>query len=246
MLDQLDLDPKTLVLDNKVDVKRRLADLHEWQNDVSRRDADLAREVHQLELQKKSAPDKRQVRLIEQKQNLIGILRRRWQVLLVRTPFGVSPSAVKALGFDTIFNSFAQQYAALSQEEKLLWLNNLHFIITGDVCDLNEKLALILRRTSSGEQRNLLIGGDSGSGKTRFMEWFSAQYLAEVQEERNYVPVVLVEAIKDDKTTKSLLQSAILGCGLGYFDDDSVNHLFNKIGSAFQICGVRLVVTPMR
>lgn len=240
--DFTDSEPKMISVDDQLDVKQRLDDLRQWESEVSERDKQLSERLWQLELQRASASGRRQVRLIEQKQSQIGLLRKRNKTLLVKNPFVVLREVIKRVGFEKIFDHLARQYVALTEEEKLLWLNNLHFLVTPDVYYLLKRLAFIQRRTAQGEQRNLLVGGDSGSGKSRFLEWYSAQWMPIVENEHNRVPVILVEAIKDDKSTKSLLQSFALACGDNYLEDDSVPHLFNKVGRLFQICETKLAM----
>ncbi len=237
-----DFNPPMLPIDDRVDVKQRLNDLHQWETEQNTKDQQLQDRLMELERELGSTQDRRQSRLIEQKQNLIGIWRKRNLILQVKIPFAISEEAATRIGYTRLFNHLANQYAGLTKQEKELWLNNLHFLVTPDVHVLVDRLALILRRTAKGEQRNLLIGGDSGSGKTRFLEWIAGSYMPSVESERNYVPVILVEAIKDDKTTKSILQSMILACGANYLQDDNVNDLFNKIGRLFQISDVKLAM----
>jgi Cdc6-like AAA superfamily ATPase len=235
-------EPKVKLIDTDLDVKERLAELKLCHNNVLAMDQEYEKRLLQLEDERRSVVNKTGARMIDQKQNMIGIARRRLRILKVGIPLVSSPQVIDTTGYANLYKHFSAQYAELTTGEKLLWLENLSFIMTTDVMRTNEKLLHMLRRTEEGEQRNLLIGGSSGSGKTNFMNWFALQYAATVEPERNRIPVILVEAIKDDKTTKSLLQQTVLACGNNYVDDDTVHHLFNMIGSLFQICGVRLLM----
>lgn len=235
-------EPKTVLLDDKIDVKSRLIDLKKWQNEAAELDRQLINQLAQLEIQRMSAASPHIEKTITQKQALIGIIRKRSRILKIKVPYQVSIESVQRIGFKGLFQFLATQYVGMTRDERRLWLNNLFFLMTPDVVDLYTKIMLIMRRTQEGEQRNLLVGGDSGSGKTHFMNWFSMQYMPIVENERNFTPVIQVEPIKNDKTSKSLLQQIVLACGSNYVAEDTVHHLFNKIGSLFQICGVRLVM----
>lgn len=184
-LEIFNFNPEILYIDDQVDVRQRLIYLRHWEAEQKAQDQQLKGRLMALEHELMAARDRRAIRLIEQKQNMIGILRKRNLVLTVKIPFAISPEAVESLGYENLFNHFAGQYASLTKDEKLLWLNNLYFLITPDVITLLDKLSLIIRRTAQGEQRNLLIGGDSGSGKTRFLEWISAINMPSVEDERN-------------------------------------------------------------
>ncbi|SRR5216683_5227692 len=106
-------------LDASLDVSRRLDHLRGWQTEWSRIDRLLAEQVSQLDGNK----------LLElQQASHIANVRRRMEMTLVKTPLSIPESVLLSLGVRRIRELLAQQFARLTQEERLLWLNQLlHF-----------------------------------------------------------------------------------------------------------------------
>ena len=130
----------------------------------------------------------------------------------------------------------------LSKKDKLLWLDNFIFLMTPDLWELHEKVKYVLGFQSLGQQRNFLLGGLSGMGKTTYLNWLAALHLPVVEESRNYVPVIKVDAPVSNKTPRALLQRMILECGLTYLQGDTEEDLNQKLYLYFQQCGVELIL----
>jgi hypothetical protein len=74
----------------------------------------------------------------------------------------------KQLGARTVRSQFAQQFAGLTREERLLWLNSFLFFMTADLRKLDNKIEKVRNYRSLGQTRNFLLGGESGMGKTTY------------------------------------------------------------------------------
>ena len=104
-------------------------------------------------------------------------LRRRMEMTLVKTPLTVPESVLKRLGVREVREQFAQQFVSLTREERLLWLNSFLFFMTADLRQLDDKIAKVRSYRSLGQTRNFLLGGESGMGKTTYLDWLLFNHL---------------------------------------------------------------------
>jgi hypothetical protein len=222
---------QTTVVDEKFDVRLRLARLGEWKDEWLHEDERLKALARQLN------PNKR---LDIQRGDQIGILRERLKMRLVREPLEISATATDSYKF--IRQNLKEQFVSLSQENKLLWLDNFIFLMTPDLWELHEKVKYVLGYRSLGQQRNFLLGALSGMGKTTYLNWLAALHLPVVEESRNHVPIIKVDAPVSNKTPRALLQRMILECGLTYLQGDTEEDLNQKLGLYFLQCGVELIL----
>ena len=222
------------VIDDKIDVRHRLQLLLEWQNSWKE-------QVRFLD-QKIGAMDKESLRDIDlQKAAEIDSLRRRIELQQVKVPFEISPEIIKAVGYGKLRKHLVEQFVQLSKEERLLWMNNFLFIMTPDIRKLNDKIGRIRAYRSFGQQRNFLLGGLSGMGKTTYLDWFTSNYIPSVERERNYVPIIKMDA-PEGSSVKELLRRMIVACGANYLERDTEGKLLQKVSFFFQRCGVEVVI----
>lgn len=221
----------TALVDEKFDVRLRLRHLTERREEWLREDERLKARLRQLDSNK---------RLDIQRGDQIGILRKLLRIRLIREPLEISAQAKG--GYKGIRQHLREQFAGLSKEDKLLWLDNFIFLMTPDLWELHEKVQYVLGYQSLGQQRNFLLGALSGMGKTTYLNWLTALHLPIVEESRNYVPVIKVDAPVSNKTPRALLQRMILACGLTYLQGDTEEDLNQKLCLYFQQCGVELII----
>ena len=221
----------TAVVDENFDIRRRLVCIGEWKKEWLREDERLKARLRQLD------PDKR---LDIQRGDQIGFLRKRLRMRLLREPLEISTKAQG--GYKAIQRNLREQFVGLSREDKLLWLDNFIFIMTPDLWELHEKVIYVLGYQSLGQQRNFLLGARSGMGKTTYLNWLTALNLPVVEESRNYVPIIKVDAPVSNKTPRALLQRLILACGLTYLQGDTEEELNEKLGLYCQQCGIELII----
>ncbi len=164
----------------------------------------------------------------------------RLKMRLIREPLEIS-NKVEG-GYKTIRQNLKEQFVGLSPEDKLLWLDNFIFLMTPDLWDLHEKVKYVLGYRSLGQQRNFLLGALSGMGKTTYLNWLAAMHLPQVEESRNYVRIIRVDAPVSNKTPRALLQRMILECGLTYLQGDTEEDLNQKLSLYFLQCGVELIL----
>jgi hypothetical protein len=161
---------------------------------------------------------------------------------LVQEPLEIAPETVKMVGYEALRQSLVEQFARLSKAERQLWLNNFLFIVTSDLRQLNDKISQVRAYRSLGQQRNFLLGGPSGMGKTTYLDWYASNYLPRVTDERTYVPIVKIDAPVSNHTPKPLFQRMILECGLLAEERDNEEDLLMKLTLCFQQCQVEVLI----
>ncbi len=224
-------DTLTLVVDDQINVRQRLQQLCEWQEEWKKEDGNLAQRIEELS----------DTQLASQEGAQIGSLRRRLLLRQVRRPLEISPEQVRRITYPVLRQHLVEQFAKLSPDERLLWLNNFLFIMTPDVRQLNDKIAKIRSYRSFGQQRNFLLGGESGMGKTTYLDWFTSNYLPIVERDRTRVPVIKIDA-PEGNSPKPLFQRIILACGKNYLKNDNEEDLLMKVSLYFQKCGVEVLI----
>ena len=118
-------------LDESLDVRKRLTHLAGWQTEWRRIDRLLEEQVSQLDGNK----------LLElQQASHIANVRRRMEMTLVKIPLSIPEQVLRNLGVRRIRELFALQFASLTKEERLLWLNSFIFLMTTDLRQLDEKM----------------------------------------------------------------------------------------------------------
>jgi hypothetical protein len=219
--------------DPSVDVRRRLTDLHTWQSEWRRIDRTLEEQLMGLDGTK----------LVELQQAAhLSNLRRRMGMTLAKTPLTVPESVLKRLGVRVVREQFAHQFVSLTREERLLWLNSFLFFMTADLRQLDDKIAKVRSFRSLGQARNFLLGGESGMGKTTYLDWLMFHHLPVVEPERNRVPIIGIQAPVSNQTARPLLWRLLLECGHTYLGGDNEEILLMKLALYLQQCGVELIV----
>jgi len=223
----------TTLLDPSLDVSRRLANLRTWQAEWQHIDRQLEEQLIPIAGNT----------LLELQQSVhISNVRRRMEMTLVKQPLSIPGSVLKHLGVRAIRDLFAQQFASLSREERLLWLNSFLFFMTADLRKLDDKIAKVRGYRSLGQTRNFLLGGESGMGKTTYLDWLMFNHLPIVEKERNRVPIIGIQAPVSQNTARPLLWRMLLECGQTYVRNDNEEILLMKLVLYFQQCGVELIV----
>ena len=223
----------TTPLDTSLDVSLRLAQLRTWQTEWYRIDRHLEEQVNQL--------DGNKLGELQQASHIANV-RRRMEMTLVKTPLSIPEEVLRNLGVRRIRELFAQQFARLIKEERLLWLNSFFFLMTTDLQQLENKIAKVRAFRSLGQTRNFLLGGESGMGKTTYLDWLVFNHLPVVEQERNHVPIIGIQAPVSNQTAKPLLWRMLLECGQTYVKSDNEEILLMKLVLYFQKCGVELLV----
>ncbi len=226
----------TAVVDEKFDVRHRLAQMLVWRDEWLSEDERLRARLRQLDRDKP---------LDMQRGEQIGRLRKRLKARRLREPLEIvvrSQEGEAGEGYRRVRQNLAVQFAALSKKERLMWLDNFLFIMTPDLWRLHKKVKNVLGYNSLGQQRNFLLGGHSGMGKSTYLNWLSALNIPIVEEQRNRVPVIKVDAPVSNITPKSLLQRMLLDCGLNYLKGDGEEDLLMKLDLYLQQCDVELII----
>lgn len=225
---------QAVVMDERLDVRQRLTQLQQWQQQWQQQDERLWQRVVQLD---------EKCRVDIQKGVQIAGMRRRLRSNLVREPIEIRPNLLEQVSYPELRCNLVQQFVRLSDDERRLWLNNLLFIMTPDLRKLNDKIRKVRDFRSFGQQRNFLLGGESGMGKTTYLNWLTGQFLPTVEKERNRVPLIKIDAPESsNRTPKPLLQRIILECGLNYVKGDNEEDLLMKLVLYFQKCQVELLM----
>lgn len=224
---------QTICTDDGFDVKKRLDQLRTWQSDWERADLFLAQRLSRLDTEKEDDL---------QRGIQIGSIRKRLRLHLVRQPLEVSPVAIRKMGYSGLRNHLVRQFVELPKTERLLWLNNFLFIITPDLRCLSDKISQIRTYRSFGQQRNFLLGGHSGTGKTTFLDWLTLNEQPTVQSDHNHVPIIKIDAPVSNRTPRPLFQRILMECGTCSALRNNEEILLMKLGLMFQRCGVEMLI----
>ncbi|HLV97243.1 MAG TPA: TniB family NTP-binding protein [Ktedonobacterales bacterium] len=225
--------PAATKLDTQINVRQRLKDLAIWQEEWKNHNAFFDMLIGAME------ENPSQIDL--QRAAEISRLRRRLELQQVRIPFEIPVETIKEMGYAALHRDLVTQYTQLTKADRLLWLNNLLFLLTPELRELKDKIARVRGWRSGGQQRNFLLGGDTGTGKTTFLDWFDSHFIPEVERERNHVPIIHIDA-PEGTSPRFLLQRIIRGCGMNYLERDNEETLLMKVVYFFQRCGVELLI----
>jgi hypothetical protein len=221
-----------LTLDLALDVERRLEDLRRWTVAWQAEDQQLRQQVDSLN------PDRKSDVLLGSQ---ISSLRRQLALRITQKPVYLDPEAVRQTGLAPLRQQLSAQYAHLQPMDRLLWLNNLFFVLTPTLRSLIEKLDTIRRYRSLGQQRCFLVGGVSGAGKSSLLNWYAVNYLPVVQARHNHVPVIKLDAPVSNRSPKPMFQRMLLACGAATLRGDE-EHYLQLLELYFQQCDVELLV----
>jgi hypothetical protein len=220
-------------VNEQFNVRQRLNQLTQWRTRYIEEDRRLQARAEQLNPQ---------LRGDVQKGAQIATWRRRLRLQLVAEPIEISPHHLQHGGYHTLRDALRGQFAELSRAERRQWLTNLLFIMTPALRQLDNKIARVRTHLQFGQQRNFLLGGASGSGKTTYLDFLAFTYCPTVEAERNHVPIIKIDAPVSNHTPKPLLQRMVLACGHTYLVQDNEEELLMKLALYFQQCEVELLM----
>ncbi|MBZ0274599.1 MAG: TniB family NTP-binding protein [Anaerolineae bacterium] len=223
----------TLYLDTRLDVQSRLQQLGNWQSDW---------QAHHDRLSDRMQHLNHNSHFDIQCGAQLAQWQQRVRMKLVQVPLEIAPEVIRQVGYAALRQHLVAQFARLSPSQRYLWLQNFLFIMTPDLRQLSDKLTSVQTYRTLGQRRNFLLGGPSGMGKSTFLDWYTLHHLPRVETERNYVPVIKIDAPVSNHTPKPLLQRLILACGMNYTRSDNEEDLLMKLALYFQTCGTELVV----
>lgn len=161
---------------------------------------------------------------------------------ILREPLEIAPQLLDELGYRAVRDHLDRQFARLDKNQRRTWLWNLLFIMTPDLRCLYDKVDRVRHYRAFGQQRNFLLGGPSGMGKTTCLDWFVLNHPPVVEATRNRVPVVKINAPYSNKSAHRLLRQIVLQCGRTYLKGDREGDLLDKIILYFQKCSVEILI----
>lgn len=224
---------ETVAIGAGLDVAAHVARLKTARDDYLSEDTYLRHRVQGLDLTKPAA---------RQKAAQIKELRVRNKVKVAGVPLVIDPVVLVADGgVSAVRTSLVRQFVRLSKEERVLWMNALLFIVTPDLRMLVNKLDTICDYFSLGQQRNLLLGGRSGMGKSTLMNWFAHLAPRVVEGERNRVPYPKVDAPDNKNAPKALYERLIAEFGATYLKGYTKTELREMLQGLVQQCDTELV-----
>lgn len=217
-------EPRTTIIDDTLNVRRRLDRLRTDMETWEREDAIVEQRIQDL----RSNPPKFKT-LTEQHGVQLDTLQHRLWLTMVQEPLEISVQIITRTGYDAVRANLIRQFAGLTKEDKILWMHNFLFIMTPDLRILYNKIVKVCGYRSFGQQRNFLLGGASGMGKTAFLDWLAAQYLPMVGDEYNHVPIAKIDAPVTNRTPKPLLHNILLEYGATWMGNDNEDALLDRI-----------------
>lgn len=223
----------TIQISDTLDIRQRLQHQRQWQDDWRREDRLLEQII--LDIDDSTF-------IGEQRGLQATSARYRLRLGLVREPLEINPHLIEQTGYGALRRSLDHQFAMLSREERRFWLWNFLFLMTPDLRRLYDKIDRVRSYRTLGQQRNFLLGGPSGMGKTTCLDWFAFNHPATVETERNRVPVIKVNAPYSNQSARRLLRQIVLQCGRTYTRGDREEDLLNKIILYFQKCAVEVLI----
>ncbi|MGO8948800.1 MAG: TniB family NTP-binding protein [Ktedonobacterales bacterium] len=164
------------------------------------------------------------------------------KMTLVKEPLTIPETVLRTFGVATIRAHLAPQFTSLTKRERLLWLNAFTFLLTHDLRQLDQKIANVLAFHSAGQTRNFLIGGESGMGKTSYLDWLRFNHLPKVETDRNIIPIIGVQAPIGPQSARPLLWRLLLACSKTYLLRDNEEMLLMKLVLYLHQCRVELII----
>ncbi len=223
---------KTIHITLDLDVQDRLSDLRQWRTDWQTEESKILDFIDQL------TDDSIDVQMGAQAK----VLRTYNRLILAQAPIEIDAKMIQMHGYEDLRNNLVQQFSKLSKSSRKLWLQNFLFLMVPDLRDLYDKISRIRGFRSLGQQRNFLLGGPSGMGKTSCLDWMVFNDQPVVETERNRVPIVKIDAPVSNKSVNRILKQMILRCGKTYLKGDREPVLHDKVVLFFQQCRVEVVV----
>lgn len=224
----------TTVINETFNVSQHVARMRMWHDEWLEEDEQLRARLRLLHNDKP---------LDRQLGKQIGTFRKRLEMRQVREPLEIAKSTLAtAESYQLLRQNLAKQFVFLSKEDRLLWLNNFVFIMTSDLWRLHEKVKKVVGYYSIGQQRNFLLGGHSGMGKSSYLNWLSALNLPVVEALRNRIPIIKVDAPVSNASSKTILRRMILECGLTYLIGSDEEDLLMQLYLYLQQCDTELII----
>lgn len=220
------------LVDEFFNVKERIHLLAQWQHDYLEKDSQL--QIRQKKLNPQNKLDK-------QVGFSIARMRRRIKIFKAPIPLEVE-SDMDGDRYFALRSSLHCQFANLTEEERLLWLNNFSFILPRDMKRLFQKINRVRSYRSLGQQRCFLVGGESGSGKTTCLDAFAAFNEPEITDTVSIVKVVKIDAPANNKGGRSLYRRIINSLGLSYTASDSEEELLETAIAFLDACQTELLI----
>ena len=174
----------------------------------------------------------------------IAQLKRLQKMQKIQIPFEIDKNLSDEIGFQLIQEQFNHEYSTFSKDDQLVWLNNLLFVLTPEIKRLYEKLEYVKKQDRLGQNRNFLIGGNSGMGKSTFLDWYLWKNKPHIDSvnRRNMVPIIKIDAPVDEKSGKSLLVRMINFCGKTATEKLNYEQLLTMIVLYIQICSTEMII----
>lgn len=221
----------TVPIDLSFNVHARLEDLYTWDREWRQQD--------DLLFQHLAAHS--EDHLNHQRATGVAIFRERLERQRLRAPLEISHKTLDSVDPTKLREHLVSEFATLTAEERLFWLNNFLFIMTPDLRKVTTKITKILRHRAFGQQRCFLLGGLSGMGKSTYLNWLASHAMGTVEADRNIVPFILVNAPENNLTARTLPERMIEACGMVTVQRASEEDILKQLSLYTQLCRVVLV-----
>jgi hypothetical protein len=229
---------RSTLLDGRLDIWARLAQLRDWRVELESAQAALTPRMEQLDKSYNKTLDMQLLQQLWQMEDALQLL----EMTRVKKPLELPARVIVQLGgFDAVREQLQARFASLTKRDRLLWLSNFLFLITPDIRRLDNKIKNLLSWTHFGQGRNLLLGAPSGMGKSAYLNFLRFQYAVSVEADRNIANIIGFQAPVSEFSAKAMIQRLIACCGRAYLKGDNEEVLLMRLRVYIRLCAVLLM-----
>ena len=223
---------KTMLMSLDLSVSERLSQLAQWQHEWAEEKTKLDQYFRTINPDNPAQSDL---------SDLVANERTRIAMRKVFVPFEMSEKGVGKT-YGELRQRLERQYVCLSKADRILWLTNFNFILTPELRTVDDKITEIRSADHAGKSRNFLLGGESGMGKSTYLDWLCFLQRPTIEPEVNHLPIIKLQAPNDNRSAKPLYRRILLQYGHPLPARTNEDQLFNAILYFVQKCSTEIMI----
>lgn len=233
MIDTRLVQGRTQTLSLKLDVQERLRNMQAWEADWRAEHELLNNIIDSADITDPQEVQRAYQAIVHQKRERLRI---------IPEPIEVVIDGDAAAQYESLNRHLRRQFARLSHEEREYWMMNFLFILTPDLRELTDKITRIRAYRSLGQQRNFLLGGKSGMGKTTCLDWLAITNRRRVEGDLNIIPIIKIDAPVSNKSAREMYQFLILEFGKFRLGRETEAKLLQTLTTLINQCRTEVIV----